>query len=256
MFKTAIATAILGLGITGAYFAIQNPINGLRTDGNAAATNLPKTSPFVESLGSAVDSKIFPVASLSDPLISGENLTDNFINGLKQDIAENNLDNDSSNIVVSDPDEIAEKLLTDAVKKFDRKRSGSSVDESRIKISNDNSRESIIAYVNRFEEIIAKSSGKMGGVSLSENPNPEDLKYMIPGYDFAIASFYDTPAPSSILGFHKKEIELLSKKKMALEELANYQDDPVATILASQELSRIQDEFDDLGRRFIEFLNG
>ena len=79
---------------------------------------------------------------------------------------------------------------------------------------------------------------------------------MIPGYDFAIASFYDPPAPASILGFHKKEIELLSKKKMALEELANYQDDPVATILASQELSRIQDEFDDLGRRFIEFLNG
>ena len=41
----------------------------------------------------------------------------------------------------------------------------------------DNSRESIIAYVNRFEEIIAKSSGV--GVSLSENQS-EDLKYMIP----------------------------------------------------------------------------
>ena len=254
MFKTAIATAILGLGVLGAYFVIQN------TDINAElalkneTTNLPKNSPFVENLNNNPDPQKSDAVPASETVTISNNLTDNFINGLKQDIVQNNLDNNSGNLVVSDPDQITNELLTDAVKKFSAERSKSAVDESRIKISSDNSKNSIISYVNKFEEIISKSAQKIGTGAVPADPDPEELRPMLAGYDFAIESFYNTAVPSSALTFHKKEIEILFRKKRALEELINYKVDPLASILASKELSGIQNEFDSLTEQFNKFL--
>ncbi len=254
MFKTAIATAILGLGVLGAYFVIQNTGISAEPAPKNEAANLPKNSPFVENLSSGgISEKTTGVAEL-DKMTGKNNLTDDFINGLKRDITQNNLDNNSGNLVVSDPDQITNELLADAVEKFSAERSKSAVDESRIKIINDNSRNSIISYANRFEEIISKSAQKMGAGVVTADPDPEELKPMLAGYDFAIENFYNTPAPSSILAFHKKEIEILSRKKRALEEFMNYKTDPLASILASKELSGIQNEFDSLTEQFNKFL--
>ena len=100
----------------------------------------------------------------------------------------------------------------------------------------DNSRESIIAYVNRFEEIIAKSSGM--GVSLSENQS-EDLKYMIPD----MISLREFLSPPRLISDSIKRDRAFVEKDGSLE--GHYQDDPATIRLPEPE----QDEFDDLGRR-------
>ncbi len=253
MLKTAIATAILGLGVLGAYFVIQNTdINAELAPKNDSA-NLPKNSPFVENLANGVISEKTTGSAESNKIIGENNLTDDFINGLKQDIAQNNFDNTSSNLVVSDPNQITGELLNDAVKKFGAERLKPLIDESRIKVSHDNSQKAIENYINKFQEVIMSSAKEASLDKFNENSDPGDLSFLIPVYEKAIELYYKLPVPSSALAIHKKQMILLAEKLRAIRKISNYKDDPLSAILAAEEIKKIDQAFSDLSLKFGEF---
>ena len=73
-------------------------------------------------------------------------------------------------------------------------------------------------------------------------------------YEEVVNQFYALAVPSSLLDVHLKEIELLGTKKNIFEKMNGYEADPMAAVLAAQELEKLDLEFTQLENKLNTFI--
>lgn len=240
MSKILLATAILGLGIAGAFFAVQNtqlsasPTSIIDSNNN----NLITDGPFVEKIGD----------NLSQLTANGTNITDQFTNNLAKKIAEANPTGPKStdgikDIVVPNPDQIALDLLIEAQKNFDLKKFIPEIKNGDLKIDLNSTDKAMSLYVNDYVGIIKDSKGKMVQI-LKGDFTEETLNNVIATYEKTIASLYNLTIPKLFLDFHKTEISYLSAELSLLKKIQDVNQDQVGALLASENLPALDKEFE------------
>lgn len=106
-----------------------------------------------------------------------------------------------------------------------------SIPVSSLKVLSNNSLESISSYFKSFRHILSTTPT----VAISSDPSiSETFAIVIKQYQSVIDSLYALPVPSSVVIYHQEEIALLKAKQNILLKTINYEDDPLATILAIQ----------------------
>lgn len=240
MSKILLATAILGLGIAGALFAVQNtslPASSASIlDSND--NNLIAGGPFVENI------------SDKQGLLNsnGISITDEFAKNLAQKIAEANptgpkTSDGKKDIVVPNPDKIALDLIIEAQKNFDLKKIIPEIKSSDLKISLDTSDKNLSLYVADYARIIKDSKEKMSQL-LKGDFTEEILSSVITTYEKTISSLYELTVPKLFLDFHKTEISYLSAELTLLKKIQDVNQDQIGALLASQNLPSLDKEFE------------
>lgn len=259
IFKTLTATAILALGISGAFYAVQNYqlATPLPTTSNTESLtenkNLIQHQPFVEQLS--------PKQTNS---LSQESSEDNLINQLAKDLAKTlteknpngpEIINGEQWINAPRPEKIAADLIAEAALKFDPESLKPTINNADLNISSDNSKKALINYLANFNQIIEDSAKKIPTSSLNtESLSLKIISQLVDIYQENINQFYQLPVPSSALEIHKKEIRLLSAQKKIFEKMENYQENPLTAILALNELKNIAGQFINLEEELTDFI--
>lgn len=247
MGKILLATAILGLGIAGALFAIQQtalPENQPAT--TQSDNNNISNQPFVE--------KVPQSQSETDG-----NLTKTFNETLAEKIAAANPDGPKNlsgkkSVSVPDPDSVAQDLIVEAAKKFDPSRLAPVIKDSDLKISKDNSEAAVTAYINAFQKIVLDAANQIPDSILTSEPDLRQFSILSNIYKDTVNKFYGLSVPESAISIHKKQITLLTKKAYIFSAISNYKDDPLTTILVSPELEKIDREFTAFSEEFAGFI--
>jgi len=233
--KIIIAALILALSIAGAYFIILN---------------YKSSEPVNKNLtGEVLNNNLVGI----EPVNSGsQNLTDLLTQKLEERIGEQNTGGfqsvDGKTLISApDPKQLAEELIAEAEENFDASLLRGKVDESRLKISEDISKEAITKYFDSFSQIMIQANKNTpAAIDEPEKMTISDFGKIRDIYKEAVNSFYNLSAPKSVLAIHKKEIELLSTKENIYSVIANAEEDPMTAFLAVDELLKIEQEFDKL----------
>lgn len=250
MSKILLATAILGLGIAGALFAVQQ----IELPENSSLTAQSENSnisdqPFVEKIA---DNKLTDLGS-------AENLTTAFSQVLTQKIENNNpggpvLISGQKTVNVPDADSLAQELILEAAKKFDPSKLSPVIKDSDLKISNDNSKAAMMAYINSFQKLVLDSANRIPDAVLDDEPDLNQFSILANIYKDTTNDFYRLSVPSDALLIHKKQIELLTREAYIFAAIGNYKNDPLTTLLVSQELEKVNKEFNDFSAEFSQFI--
>lgn len=242
MFRIIISSIILALGIAGAVFVIQNPVISSNAPQNQLAqaqqnNNIVSNKPFAEQLKTEISQN-------SQDL---ENITQSFTQNLVSRIQLENPDgpailDDGKGLNVPNPDEIALELMADAASKFDFKKLIPKIKDEDLKISEENKADTLLAYAKNFDEIIKKSKEELSGVAGNEEFTEENLNVTISAYENAIKSLYQLTVPRMMIDFHKTEIAYLSAELSLFEKIKNAQQDPMAAILAGENIPLLEQE--------------
>lgn len=239
MSKILLATAILGLGIAGALFAVQNTDLSASRDSiiDIGNNNLITGGPFVEK-----------ISDKSNQLANdGTSITDEFAKKLAEKISEANpsgpqLNGDKKDIAVPNPDEIALELIADSASKFDLKKFFTEIKDSDLKIIKDSRRDTVLDYGKKFDRIIFESR-KKNIENSGETFTEENLADMIATFQKAVKDLYSLPVPELMLGIHKTQLKYLSAETKLLEKIKDAQNDPMSAILSSQAMPDMEKEF-------------
>lgn len=250
MSKILLATAILGLGIAGAIFAVQQ----IELPENSALTAPSENSnisnqPFVEKI---VNAKLTRIDS-------EENLTSTFNEVLAQKIAASNpngleIISGKKSVKAPDPDKLAEELILEAAKKFDPSKLSPVIKDSDLKISKDNSETAIKIYINEFQKIVMDAANQIPTEAVTDEPDLSQFPILSGIYMNSVSKFYKLSVPESALTIHKKQITLLTKEAYIFSAIGNYKDDPLTTLLVSQELEKVELEFEEFAKEFNQFI--
>ncbi len=234
--KIIIAALILGLGLAAAYFIVSNYNSPKQIEQNIAEN--PNNNPVGIELITASSS----VKNLTDLLTQKieEKITAQNSNGTQSV-------NGQTLISAPDPKQLTEDLISEAQKNFDPNQLIGRVDDFRIKISEDTSKESISKYFNSFSQIMISANANAPiSMNQPEKMTVSDFSKIEKIYETAANNFYELPVPKSALDIHKKEIELLLTKKNIYGVMANSDSDPMTAFLAVDELLKLDQEFDKL----------
>ncbi|MDE2001628.1 MAG: hypothetical protein KGI60_03650 [Patescibacteria group bacterium] len=251
MNKLVIASAILMLGIAGAYFVVRNATMAPQTAVVTPEqnTNIDSAHPFVEQ----------PSAAPSSLGQTPTNLTEDFTQNLTQQIAAANPNGpDTSSgqpqIAVPDANAISQQLLTEEAQKFDPSILNPVIKDSDLRVSNDNSKAALSTYIAQFEKIVTDAAQNIPASAVTGSPTLDQVSLFIPAYKNAIGAFYALSVPSSALDIQKTELTLLTKKFNILSAIANYNDDPITTAFVAPELQKVDQEFADFNTQFSNFV--
>ncbi|MBU6141782.1 hypothetical protein KGO95_01515 [Patescibacteria group bacterium] len=244
MGKALLATTIVGIALVGAVFLIQK--NNVPTPASDAAqtsgaNNIASSQPFVEKA---------PIDQLA-ALTPGTNLTQEFGDVLAQEISNGNPGgptnlNGQNSIGVPNADTFAQNLISQAVTKFDPSKLSPVVNDSDLHIIQDNSKAAVMNYVSQLHAIVVDEAHAIPSGVVSDNPTIDQVTTLVPIYKDMLTKVFALSVPSVAIDIQKKELELLMKKAYILSAIANYKNDPVTTILVSQELVTVDQEFSDL----------
>ncbi|MBU4348119.1 hypothetical protein KJ671_01250 [Patescibacteria group bacterium] len=245
VFKIIITTLILGLGLTGAYLIVSN-------SNSPAPAKISNTENVIEN--NPVEIELIGTSN-------NKNLTDALTEKISAGIAEKNLEglkniDGETMINAPAPEKMVEDLIVEAQKNFNPASLRPKIDNSSLKISEDNNKEALLEYFNSFNNILITASKKMPA-SMMSNPESLDIYDFVKikeAYKYAIDALYNITIPRLALNIHKKEIELLSIKKNIFEKGANAGEDPVSAILAANELLKTNEEFVILSIEIKDFI--
>lgn len=160
----------------------------------------------------------------SDP----ENLTDRLTAALAQKIIDINKDREDNKPGIRVPkiSEFVPRFIEENITKEEYDFSaGKDFDETKIKISKDNSKKAVRKYLNGFKSIIDNSfsfSQKLIKEIIRDahqSGNFGELDNLLLAYDYAINEFYALTVPSGWAELHKEEIKLLISTKKVIEAL-------------------------------------
>lgn len=255
--KTLIGTAIISLGIAGLVFISKNNVNLLKTGNKTTqetlnGNNPVSNQPFVE--------KLLPSNKSNTSL--EENLTELFAKNLGKIVLDNNPDGPANidgkkGLVVPEPESIAAELLAEAAQKFDPATLRPIIKDQDLKISEDNSKESLNNYILNFQKLVKDSAEKIPSSVYATNEDElslKDIQKLVEIYQESIKQFYKLSTPKSAIAIQKKQIELLTAKKNIFEKIVSYQQDPLIAILAAPELKRVDLDFSELSKNFLELI--
>lgn len=239
MFKTAIATAILGLGIAGAYFVIQTS-NPAPKVGQKIGNNEVPSDPFVEKVGSA------PAIAAA----SGENLTDKFLTKIGDDIKKNNPKVSTSAdgkkaIAVPDVNALTDDLLSSAINSFNINKLYPEVSDADLNIQNNSDKSSLIKYSADLDKILSQENSlPTTGEINSEEVFNGYISAGLPIYEKIYADFRKLPVPEKFSAYHKKELELIGAKINILRSLSAISKDPVTAIIMTTYAGQIETDLE------------
>ncbi len=247
--KTLIGTAIISLGVAGIIFVVQNSAPQLNQNSKIESiknNNSISDKPFIEPIADSQN-----LQPQNNP--ANDNLTEVFAKGIGQAIKQNNLPGPQSlngqNVInVPDADAVANNLIQEATQKFDPSSLRPIIKDSDLIISQDNSKEAIKNYINDFQKIVKDASLKIPQSLFLEELTLGKLAQLINIYGETINKFYKLNVPSSAISMHKKQLELLIAKKNIFEKITAYENDPIASMLAAQELQKVDSEFVELSK--------
>lgn len=226
MFKTVIATAILGLGITGAYFLVQTPEignNAREVSGNNRITS----GPFVEEVGDSAEI----------PSFLGENLTEKLIGQLGEDIRQNNpkistLAGGKKAIAVPDVEALTDDLLGTAFDTFDPASIYPKISASDLNIIKNSDRASLEKYLSGLNIILAHENNLPAIPGLdSEEDFLKGISAGLLVYGKIFSDLRRLPVPEKLSELHKKELELIGAKINILKSMSFINEDPVTAIV-------------------------
>lgn len=258
LIKSSVATAIILLGIAGAYFVISNTVNSslntanktneVKSENNNIVAQNPLIKTISQNSGQKSENSALTTNKNSQNANNNQNLTDQLAKNIGQKILESNpngaeIINGEPSLTVPNPEEITSQLLVESAQNFDPKSLYPAIKDSDLIISNDNSKEALNKYFAEFQKIVSIAAQNIPEKIFSEELTLENITLLKDAYKKTIQNFYNLTAPSSVLDAHKKQIELLTAKKNILEKILNYQEDPMVTILAANELEKIDKEF-------------
>lgn len=149
----------------------------------------------------------------------------------------------------SDPEEIADKYLSQAIQSFDYNYFKPEVKQSRLNIINDSGPEIIGNYLKNFNQI----AQKFGWLKLPD-ARPDNLNKLTDAYAQIIDEFYQLAVPTKLAYIHQQIISLLSGQKLALEKISNYQTDPLQALLAFEAAEKLNEELAILQKTLINLL--
>ena len=264
MIKILMSLAVTGLGIAGAVFIIQSSTQPLAAENQptAAQNNNPVTNqPFVETL--TLKNSDLGINNTIDKIKNSsteENLTDLFTKEIGKTITENNpngptvIDGQKS-LGVPDPDAITQDVLARAFQNFDPETLKPNIKESALRISQNNDVTSLTNYFKAFKQIIYESAALIPESVLKKELDSEAIEYLSKMYESAYKKLFLLTVPSELLVIHKKELQLLSAKLSVYRAIKNYEQDPLLSLVAAQNLKFLDQEFSDLDVEIAKFIN-
>jgi hypothetical protein len=242
--KIIIAALILVLGLTGAYLIILDS-NSPTPVGINNTENVIENNPVGIELADTTNDKNLTnilTKKISDSIIEKN------IEGLKSADGE-------AMISAPAPEQMIEDLIIETQKNFDPSILSPEINESLLMISKDNSQEALSEYFTSFANILISANEKMPtSINNPEEMNISDFTKIKEVYEYTVDEFYKITVPSLALDIHKKEIELLSIKKIIFEKAANIENDPVSALLVADELLKTTEEFDTLRLEIEDFI--
>lgn len=251
MLKIFLSSIIIALGISGAVFALNNPLNqgdlviketAIAESNNAVDLNQPFKKPLSQ-LSAVIDNK--NGAENSPGTAQLNNYTELFAENIKNQLVAVNPNgpqvvDGKSQLNVPDVDTIATDLLAEAGAKFNLQNYIPEIKDADIKII-DNSPENLLNYGKLFDQIIDKN--RISDLATAEELDAETLNKIIKNYENAITDFYTSQAPKLMAGVHKTEIRYLTAQLNLLNLIKNSETDPILAMLAGQSLESLESEF-------------
>ncbi|MBI4992424.1 MAG: hypothetical protein HZB99_04370 [Candidatus Harrisonbacteria bacterium] len=257
MIKKFTASAIIGLAIAGFLFVLENSLStetkiAQTPENKSPQNNLVSNKPFLETPSPENNRSSLSAAAK-------ENFTESFIKGIAGNIQETNPRgspniNGQNKINLPDPEELSQNLLIEAAQKFDPKSLRPVVKDSDLKISKEDDKTALNTYFQNLQKIVNAGADKIPLTFFSEELNLNDFIAVTGIYTDIINQIYSLPVPPALLTIHKKQIELLTVKRNILKSIVNYENDPLTTIFAAQELEKVDAEFSKLSQEFSEFI--
>jgi len=244
MLKIFLSSIIIALGISGAIFALNNPLN----EGDLAITKPAN----IESNNAVNLNQPFkkPLSQLSEITKNSntaklDNYTDILAEEIKNQLVATNpngpqIVDGKSQLNVPDVDTIASDLLAEAGAKFSLQNYIPEIKDKDIKII-ENSPENLLKYGELFDQIIDKN--RISNLVEAKELDMEILNKIIKNYENAINGFYALQTPELMTGVHKTEIKYLTAQLNLLNLIKNSETDPILSMLASQSLETLETEF-------------
>lgn len=267
--RIVIATAVLSLGISGAFYVVKNGfrLSNLPAPNTSAAqaepinNNLVNNVPFIESLSSQFSANYLQSKS---GVQSSENLTSGMFQNLANTLVENNPQGPGEDlsgqkiIKIPDLEDTTNNLLASAIEKFDLK-GALAVDESRLNISDDAGEEALDSYLAKIQNLITENLDKpitdlnqnyfadIQKLAGSKGRQFSDLSQkhlanLVNIYGAAVTALYKIPAPASALEFHKNFLSKLNAEQSILKKMSGAENDPLIILVATQALESINSE--------------
>lgn len=225
------------------------------------------TAPYLANVQPKSDYK--PIAenigNLSIPQIKiPQNLTESFAKVLAQGIISENENPEIGKLLpgpginMPDPSKMAEEYITNGLKQASE--NVLNIAPVQLKISPDNSKETITAYLLKIKNII---NSNLTGVSLLDlldeiNKNNgqgvEKLLPIISAHEAAANQLEAVPVPSNLKNLITEEIRLLRITANVLRPLINIENDPLAAIAATQQFGLVVQNWLDLQKKFNNFM--
>lgn len=237
----------IGLGAFGLLFGLAIFIFG---SNDRLQTELPPTIPILKT-------ESLPISTAK----AAENLTDAFGEQLAKEIISKNqagpqLLEAKSWLEVADPNSLAAELLGENIPEniyAELVPNISAVPSGELIVVGANGKNDLEIYLKKFNELIAKN---LSGLSLDKtNIEQSNFPALISARNNLIAELKLLPVPSSLVTILKKEISLLIGEKNILLALANYQTDPLRTMLAAQASEKLALAFSALTSEILGFIN-
>lgn len=264
MKKFLTAAIIISLGILGAYLIIQKPgsasfeVSFKEQNSKSTDNNLIKGVSLLPSTKQDLRNETAPEENTSQ---NSQNLTELTVKEITDALAQKNptgpeIIEGEKWLNAINPDEFAQELITKAAQNFNPDSLKPVIKNEDLKISDDNSKEALTSYFSDFNTIIKQAAGQMPRESITDSSkiSLETVGQLINVYQLSLDNLKQIKAPSSLLSFHKKELELLGLNINIYKKIQNYQNDPLTTMLAAKELENTNLEFENLKNEVIDFI--
>ncbi|NCN52915.1 hypothetical protein GW950_00435 [Candidatus Wolfebacteria bacterium] len=251
-YKLFISSIIIGLSVAGAVFITQtnlNKENNAELEINNAKKSLTtQLSNIKNNTNYKTDLKSFLSKNNT-----GESLTDQFTKKIEEEIIANNTNGPeliSGKTWLNAPDleKLTDDLINSAQEEFNSDNLKKIINESNLKISQNNSKENLRYYLINFSKIINDGSQQIDSKIFSENYelSIEDVRAVKDAHEYIFQEISKLEVPQLFVSIHKKELELLGTKINIYQSILNYENDPLATILSATELEKVDKGFASL----------
>ncbi|MCL5017090.1 MAG: hypothetical protein M1155_00270 [Patescibacteria group bacterium] len=237
--KILITILFLGLGFGGAYFIVSGSAPAA-PQANNSSLDIVNNNPVGTEISLSQASSTVNLSEVFAKKIAAEMTSVNPNGAITM--------NGQNYVAIPKPENLANDLFAEAQKNFDPKSLYPTINDSDIKISNDNSKDALVNYFLSFNAIILSNGQKLPKSLLSsvENIKSSDFIQMVNVYNSTIKDFYNLTVPAELLAIDKKEIELLTAEKNIYQALANMDQDPFVASLAVNELSNVYQQYNVL----------
>lgn len=272
MIKISAIILILGASLVGSYFIIKNSAPAVEV--KQELTEKDGQSPIkdpIQWIEENVLNKIGEIGQLDSPdkstldTQSENNLTTAFSKVIFEQIKSKNeqglTEKDGQAAIFAPNEEIlSQKLFNDFLNKdfIEYYADKKVVDESRIKISQDNSKKNQIEYLKQLQAIRQNRFGDFNKTNIDileeiiEDNNFSNAKRMVDIYKNLIDDYYQITVPNNWTEYHKHSIGFLSISYLIYNALANFNEDQITAYLAAESILKLEKMADGLKNFLIE----